>query len=55
VHFLTLDQIRSSIEELGYQPRQRNVRYQLVDQAHEQRAIAANHQRQELPLVQIAG
>lgn len=54
VHHLTLDQIRSSIEELGYQPRQRNVRYQLVDLAHEQRAIAANRQRQELPLVQIA-
>ncbi len=54
VHYLTLDQIRSSIEELGYQPRQRNVRYQLVDLAHEQRAIAANRQRQELPLVQLA-
>jgi cyclic dehypoxanthinyl futalosine synthase len=55
VHYLTLDQIRSAIEELGYQPRQRNVRYQLVDLAHEQRAIDANRQRQELPLVQLAG
>jgi cyclic dehypoxanthinyl futalosine synthase len=55
VHYLTLDQIRSAIEELGYQPRQRNVRYQLVDLAHEERAIAANRQRQELPLVQLAG
>jgi cyclic dehypoxanthinyl futalosine synthase len=54
VHYLTLDQIRSSIEELGYIPRQRNVRYQLVDLAHEQRAIAANRRRQELPLVQLA-
>jgi cyclic dehypoxanthinyl futalosine synthase len=54
VHFLTLDQIRSAIEELGYTPRQRNVRYELVDLAHEQRAIAANRQRQELPLVQLA-
>jgi cyclic dehypoxanthinyl futalosine synthase len=54
VHYLTLDQIRSAIEELGYQPRQRNVRYQLVDLAHEQRAIAANRQRQSLPLVQLA-
>ena len=43
-----------AIEELGYTPRQRNVRYQLVDLAHEQRAIAANRQRQELPLVQMA-
>jgi cyclic dehypoxanthinyl futalosine synthase len=54
VHYLTLDQIRSAIEELGYIPRQRNVRYQLVDPAHEQRAIAANRRRQELPLVQLA-
>lgn len=55
VHYLTLDQIRGAIEELGYQPRQRNVRYQLVDLAQEQRAIAANRKRQELPLVQLAG
>src|SRR5215475_93264 len=54
VHFLTLDQIRAAIEELGYQPRQRNVHYQLVDLAHEQRAIAANRQQQALPLVQLA-
>ena len=54
VHFLTLDQIRSSIEELGYIPRQRDVRYQLVDLAHEQRAIAANRRKQELPLMQLA-
>src|SRR5438067_11135304 len=39
VHYLTLDQIRSAIEELGYTPLQRNVRYQLVDPAHEQRDI----------------
>ncbi|HEY2415048.1 MAG TPA: cyclic dehypoxanthinyl futalosine synthase [Pirellulaceae bacterium] len=54
VHYLTLDQIRSSIEELGYAPRQRNVRYQLVDLDQEQRAIAANRRRQELPLMQLA-
>src|SRR5215470_8006868 len=54
VHFLTLNQIRDAITELGYTPRQRNVRYQLVDLAHEQRAIAANRQRQSLPLVQLA-
>jgi cyclic dehypoxanthinyl futalosine synthase len=54
VHYLTLDQIRSAIEELGFTPRQRNVRYQLVDRAHEERAIAANRQRQALPLVQLA-
>lgn len=54
VHFLTLDQIRAAIEELGFVPRQRNVRYQLVGLAQEERAIAANRQRQETPLVQIA-
>jgi cyclic dehypoxanthinyl futalosine synthase len=54
VHFLTLDQIRGAIEELGYTPRQRNVRYELVDLAHEQRAIAAQRKKQELPLIQLA-
>src|SRR5947199_1460753 len=33
VHYLTLDQIRSSIRELGWTPRQRNVFYQLIDEA----------------------
>jgi cyclic dehypoxanthinyl futalosine synthase len=55
VHYLTLDQIRSAIEELGYTPRQRDVRYRLVDLAHQERAIAANRQRQSLPLAQLAG
>lgn len=54
VHYLTLDQIRSAIEELGYIPRQRNVRYELVDLAHEARAVAANRTKQSLPLVQLA-
>jgi cyclic dehypoxanthinyl futalosine synthase len=31
VHYLTLDQIRESIRELGYLPRQRNVFYELID------------------------
>lgn len=54
VHFLTLDQIRGAIEELGYVPRQRDVFYRLVDEELEQRAIHANRQREkraELPLV----
>jgi cyclic dehypoxanthinyl futalosine synthase len=42
VHYLTLDEIRSSISELGYTPRQRNVHYQLFSEEHEQRAVAAN-------------
>jgi len=31
VHHLTLEQIRDSIAELGYEPRQRNVFYELID------------------------
>jgi cyclic dehypoxanthinyl futalosine synthase len=38
VHFLTLDQIKEAIRELGYVPRQRNVFYQLIDQAPIQEA-----------------
>ena len=33
VHFLSLQQIRDAIAELGYTPRQRNVFYDLVDEA----------------------
>jgi cyclic dehypoxanthinyl futalosine synthase len=54
VHYLTLDQIRSAIEELGFMPRQRNVRYELVDLDHEARAVAANRAKQAMPLVQLA-
>jgi len=36
VHHLSLDQIRGAIAELGYVPRQRNVRYELFDEAREQ-------------------
>ena len=45
VHFLTLDEIRAAISELGFVPRQRNVFYQLVSDEHEQRAIEANRRR----------
>jgi cyclic dehypoxanthinyl futalosine synthase len=31
VHYLTLEQIKSSIREAGYIPRQRNVHYQYID------------------------
>jgi cyclic dehypoxanthinyl futalosine synthase len=54
VHFLTLDQMRNSISELGYTPRQRNVHYELFDLEHESRAVAANRRRQAIPLVQLA-
>jgi cyclic dehypoxanthinyl futalosine synthase len=32
VHYLTLEQIRNAIREAGWEPRQRNVFYQLVDE-----------------------
>jgi len=32
VHYLTLEQIRDAIRELGYVPRQRNVFYELIDE-----------------------
>jgi cyclic dehypoxanthinyl futalosine synthase len=38
VHYLTLEQIRSSIRELGWVPRQRNVFYELID---EQKPLAS--------------
>ena len=49
VHFLTLDQIRNAISELGYIPRQRDVRYQWVGDELEQKAIVANRAREEQP------
>jgi len=56
VHFLTLDQIREAIEELGFEPRQRDVFYQLVAPELEQFAIAANRQTaapKSLPVVAV--
>ena len=47
VHHLSLDQIRGAIEELGYVPRQRNVRYELFDEDRERWALDANHARYE--------
>jgi len=47
VHLLTLDQIRNAIEELGYEARQRDVFYNLVDSELERRAIEANRHRQK--------
>lgn len=45
VHFLTLDQIRQAIAELGFEPRQRNVFYDLVDPALESLAVERNRSR----------
>ena len=41
VHYLSLEEIRGAIAELGYIPRQRNVHYELFDAAHEARAVEA--------------
>ncbi len=54
VHFLTLDQIRAAIEELGFEPRQRDVFYGLVDPELEGLAIEANrrlHRGIALPML----
>ena len=51
VHYLSLDQIREAIEELGFIPRQRNVFYELLDEELEQRAVLAN--RQQAPATQV--
>jgi len=56
VHFLTLNQMRDAISELGYTPRQRNVHYELFDEAFEKAAIEANQRAAapNAPLHQIA-
>ena len=48
VHYLTLEQIRAAIRELGYQPRQRNVFYELIDECP---PAAPRHNRCNLPIV----
>ncbi|MBI3464841.1 MAG: dehypoxanthine futalosine cyclase [Planctomycetes bacterium] len=42
VHYLTLQQMRDAISELGYTPRRRNVFYELVDDAPLEPAVAAS-------------
>lgn len=42
VHYLTLDQMRAAISDLGFTPRQRNVHYDLFDQQYEENAVSAN-------------
>lgn len=53
VHYLSLDQIRDSIEELGFEARQRDVFYDLVDGELEQKAIQANRERKPKQLVEL--
>ncbi|MCO6454399.1 MAG: dehypoxanthine futalosine cyclase [Pirellulaceae bacterium] len=54
VHYLTLDQIREAITELGYTPRQRNVFYELIGEEHERRALEACRRRDQRELAQLA-
>ena len=44
VHYLTLDQMRYAISSLGFEPRQRNVHYDLFDSKHEAFAVEANRE-----------
>lgn len=53
VHFLTLDQIRDAISELGFTPRQRTVFYQLVDPELEHKAIEANRKQLSVSNVKV--
>jgi cyclic dehypoxanthinyl futalosine synthase len=59
VYYLTLEEIRGAISELGYIPRQRNVFYQLVGEHAERFAIEANRQQPVEPVcaggIELAG
>ncbi len=54
VHYLSLDQIREAIEELGFEPRQRDVFYNLVSPEAEQKAVDANRGLGPKELVQLS-
>ncbi len=54
VHYLTLQQIREAIEELGFEARQRDVFYNLVDPELQRRAIEANGNNDPKQLVRLA-
>ena len=53
VHFLTLDEIRGAISELGFLPRQRNVFYELIDEPHQAgtTAPATTNRLPALPII----
>ena len=56
VHHLTLDQMRSAISELGWEPRRRNVFYEIVDGTNEQLSETRSQSPSniELPLLTSA-
>ena len=51
VHHLTLEQIRAAISDLGYQPRQRNVFYELLDQEMKSTLPHSRQNQHALPVV----
>ena len=51
VHYLTLDEIRGAIAELGYIPRQRNVFYELLDERPVNTGPAASRRLHSLPVI----
>jgi cyclic dehypoxanthinyl futalosine synthase len=53
VHHLSLDQIREAIQEVGFEPRQRDVFYNLVAPELEQKAIEAGRRQAPAELVQL--
>ncbi|NND96578.1 MAG: dehypoxanthine futalosine cyclase [Pirellulaceae bacterium] len=53
VHYLSLNQIREAIEELGFEPRQRDVFYNLVAPELEQKAIDACNNQGPKNLVEL--
>ncbi|EMI54673.1 cyclic dehypoxanthinyl futalosine synthase [Rhodopirellula sallentina] len=53
VHYLSLQQIRAAIQEHGFEARQRDVFYNLVDEELQQKAIQANADASARELVQM--
>jgi len=51
VHHLTLEQIRAAIRDLGYQPRQRNVFYELLDEEAQATVPHSRQNQHVLPIV----
>ncbi len=51
VHHLTLEQMRGAIADLGYEPRQRNVFYELIDKPVGSLLPHSRHNQHPLPIV----
>jgi cyclic dehypoxanthinyl futalosine synthase len=51
VYYLSLEEIKRAIRELGFEPRQRNVYYQLIDEASPRPPAKSTNHVRELPLV----